>query len=49
MSSAAERLWSDAFTLAIAQTEGKTQVLDVVRERGPPSVLKALSMSSATS
>jgi hypothetical protein len=27
---------SDAFTLAIAHTEGKTQVLDVVRERRPP-------------
>jgi hypothetical protein len=24
---------SDAFTLAIAHTEGKTQVLDVIRER----------------
>src|SRR5262249_7057068 len=27
---------SDAFTLSIAHTEGKTQVLDVVRERKPP-------------
>jgi hypothetical protein len=27
---------SDAMTLAIAHTEGKTQILDVVRERKPP-------------
>ena len=27
---------SDAFTLAIAHNEGKTQVLDVIRERKPP-------------
>ena len=27
---------ADAFTLAIAHTEGKTQVLDVIRERKPP-------------
>jgi hypothetical protein len=27
---------SDAFTLAIAHTENKTQVLDLIRERKPP-------------
>ena len=27
---------SDAFTLAIAHTEGKTQILDLIRERKPP-------------
>jgi hypothetical protein len=27
---------SDAFTLAISHTEGKTQVLDVIREKKPP-------------
>jgi hypothetical protein len=27
---------SDAMTLAIAHTEGKTQILDVIRERRPP-------------
>src|SRR5262249_9063422 len=27
---------SDAMTLAIAHTEGKTQILDVIRERKPP-------------
>jgi hypothetical protein len=50
---------SDAFTLAIAHTEGKTQVLDVVRERKPPfspeavvdefcALLKAYRISTVT-
>ena len=36
---------SDSFTLAISHTEGKTQILDAVRERKLPSVPKRLSMS----
>ena len=39
---------SDAFTLAIAHTEGKTQVLDVIRERKPPFSPEAVVDEFAT-